>query len=324
MNRFAILLKREYWENRGGFLWAPIWTAIVMLSLIFIGACVAMWHASGRFNGDVQVGVSLKKLIMKIPPEEFHKIAFGYEAGMGGLWMLVQVVLFFVLFFYLIGALYDERKDRSILFWKSLPVSDFETVMAKVVTATLVAPALAFAATVALHVGFLAILSVFVAVNGVNPMDVVWGPAEPLSMWARMLATIPLTALWGLPTVGWLLLCSAFAKSRPFLWAVALPIAVGIANGVFSVMQTLSVPSSWYWGHVVSRILVGIFPGGWLFSDSFRQRLEIFGDGNLNAAVDWAAMGNALLDLEMWIGVAAGVAMIAAAIHFRRKRELAD
>jgi ABC-2 type transport system permease protein len=143
-------------------------------------------------------------------------------------------------------------------------------------------------------------------------------------MWARMLATIPMTALWGLPTVGWLMLCSAFAKSRPFLWAVALPMAVGVANGVFAIMQSLSVPSSWYWGHVVARILLGIFPGGWLVSDSFRRRLEVFGEGRPTDAVDWTTMGNALIDPELWIGVVAGVAMIAAAVHFRRQRELAD
>ena len=91
MNRFPILLKREYWEHRGGFVWAPIWTAGIVLFLCMIGMGAALWHTSGRFNGEIHVGVPLKRLIEKIPADEFGKVGLAIDGGLAGFWMLIQV-----------------------------------------------------------------------------------------------------------------------------------------------------------------------------------------------------------------------------------------
>jgi ABC-2 type transport system permease protein len=324
MNRFPTLLKREYWEHRGGFVWAPIWTAGIMLFFCLIGMGAALWHTSGRFNGEVHVGVPLKRLIEKIPPEEYGKVSLAIDAGLSSFWMVIQIVVFFVLFFYLLGALYDDRRDRSILFWKSLPVSDAETVASKVAMAMLVVPLFAWVVTVLMHIGFLLLLSGFVLINGVSPMQVIWGPGEPLNLWIRMLAMVPLNALWALPAIGWLLLVSAFARSKPFLWAVALPVAIGVFITVFDVFQTLKIPETWYWRNIVGRILLSIMPGSWFGSDFMRDRFRKFDENGPMEVIDWNAMGNVLVSPELWIGVVAGAAMIVAAIHYRRTRELAD
>ena len=323
MNRFGLLLKREYWENRGGFLWAPVWTSVVILVMTIIGMFVAVWHASGRANGEVHVGVPLKQLIAKIPPEEMSKLGFGLDSGLAGFWLVLQVVLFFVLFFYLLGALYDDRRDRSILFWKSLPISDTQTVLSKVVMAALVAPLLAWAATVALNFMFLVLLTVFVGINGVNPMTTIWGPAEPLVLWAKMLALVPINALWALPAIGWLLLTSSFAKSKPFLWAVALPVALGVLITVFELLDTIGIPDSWYWQNVAGRILVSLVPDSWIWlaDDNIIRGFERNGPVSV---LDWKLIGTVLASPSIWIGAAAGAGMIAGATWFRRRRELAD
>ena len=54
---------------------------------------------------------------------------------------MVNIVLGVVVFFFCLGALFDDRKDRSVLFWKSLPISDQATVLSKVAMALVVAPA---------------------------------------------------------------------------------------------------------------------------------------------------------------------------------------
>src|SRR5690606_7712994 len=95
--------------------------------------------------------------------------------SMGG---LLHTVLFFVLFFYLLGALYDDRRDRSVLFWKSLPISDTATVASKVITAMLVAPLLTFVGVIVLQLAVLVIVSVYVMAYGINPLTVIWGPAS--------------------------------------------------------------------------------------------------------------------------------------------------
>lgn len=325
MNRYVTLLKREYWEHRGGFLWAPAWAAIALLTMSLIGMGVATWHANRTFDGEIRIGVPLMKLLSEVPPEEMAKLGIGYEAALSSYWMLVQAVLFFVLFFYLLGALYDDRRDRSILFWKSLPVSDTETVLAKVVVAAIGAPLLAWGVTVALHLGFLGLLSAFVTLHGLSAMDLVIGPAEPLPLALKLLATVPVNALWAMPAIGWLLLVSAFARSKPFLWAVALPVAVGIAINVFDLLEALRMPDIWYWQHVVARILTSLVPASW-FAKAFIERLEHADDTGQPPEVllDWSMIGSALGSAELWIGVVAGAVMIAAAIHFRRTRELAD
>ena len=323
MKNLPQLMKREYWEHRGGFFWAPVWTAATLLFLCIIGMFVAMWHGSGRANGEVHIGVPLKQLIAKIPPEEMGKLGFALDGGLAGFWLVMQIVLFFVLFFYLIGALYDDRRDRSILFWKSLPISDSETVVSKVVMAALVAPLIAWAVTVALNFGFLVLLSIFVAINGVSPMETIWGPAEPIALWTKMLAVVPINAIWALPAIGWLLLTSSFAKSKPFLWAVALPVALGVMIAVFEVLESLRIPDSWYWQNVAGRILVSIVPGSWvwLLDDSIIRGFERNGP---NTLFTWDVIRTVLASTSMWIGAAAGAAMIAASVWFRRERELAD
>ena len=323
MNHLPQLLKREYWEHRGGMLWAPIWASGVLVFFVIMGMFTVLWHTSGRANGDIHVGVPLKRLLAKIPPEEMGKLGLGLDAGLAGFWIVLQVVLFFVLFFYLLGALYDDRRDRSILFWKSLPISDSQTVLSKVVMAALVAPLLSFVIAVLLNLVVMLLLTAFVAFNGVNPMTMLWGPAEPLALWGKMLLTVPVNALWALPAIGWLLLVSSYAKSKPFLWAVALPFAVGVMIAIFEFLETIGVPDSWYWQNIVGRILLSLVPGSWVFNldDELINRFDKSGPSEI---LSMDIITSVLTSPSMWIGAVAGIAMIAASVHFRRQRELAD
>jgi ABC-2 type transport system permease protein len=326
MNRFVILLKREYWEHRGGFLWAPVWAGIVLLVMTVVGVGAGLWHTSGRFNGDVHIGVPLKKLLEQHPPEQLPQLTHFVQGFLGSYWTVIQVVLFFVLLFYLLGALYDDRKDRSILFWKSLPISDLDTVASKVVTAVVTAPVFAFMIAVAVQIAALLLLSVACLVVGLNPWTMLWSPAHLPSYWLQTFAMVPINALWALPAVGWLLLVSAFARSKPFLWGVMLPIAVGVAIAMFDVFQAFQIPDSRYWVHVFARIIASLVPLSWVISGSVRDLFTKAGDGDVEIVevIDWSVMGAVLTSPTMWIGAAVGAAMLVGAVHYRRKRELAD
>src|SRR5690606_13712623 len=135
------------------------------------------------------------------------------------------------------------------------------------------------------------------------------------------LATLPLSAVWALPTVGWLMLCSAWARTKPFLWAVGVPVGAGIMVSWFDLMQTIAQPDIWFWEHVVARVLLGTFPGGWLkhASSSFENGIQSPED-----MLNLATLGNfysALGSMELWVGAAAGVAMLIAATRMRRWRD---
>ena len=129
MNTFGWLVKREYWEHKGGFYWAPIWVSGVMLLLTLLGIVVAESAASRiQVNG----GIPWREISERMSSGDFVHAGTGLDVAYVALAGLLCVVFFFVVFFYLLGALYDDRRDRSVLFWKSLPVSDTSTVLSKV------------------------------------------------------------------------------------------------------------------------------------------------------------------------------------------------
>jgi ABC-2 type transport system permease protein len=325
---FLWLLKREYWEHRGGFLRAPliaggVFVAILLLSMI-VAEATAMRHGINLGN------MNIDQISNHMSSSQIAEFNNGLNAGLMGMSIPIMATLFFVVFFYLLGALYDDRRDRSVLFWKSLPISDLDTVLSKVVTAVLVAPAFAIGATIAMHIAVLLLISVYAGIHGVNPLPLLWNPLPLLSMWIKLVLLIPVNALWALPTVGWLLLCSAFARSRPFLWAVAVPVAFGAMLGFTQLLQQLSIPSVWYWKNIVGRILFGIVPGGWLGVGGDGTLRAITGNGDVNIELDkydlvnsvlsWNHIAAVLGSIELWIGVIAGAGLIAAAIWFRRQR----
>src|SRR3546814_18250586 len=106
---------------------------------------------------------------------------------MASAWPLIALA--FVVFFYCLGALYDDRKDRSVLFWKSLPLSDSQTVLSKAASALLVAPLIATLAALATMLGFLVVASVMVMIHGGNPVALLWGPGSPMLLVGEVLAS---------------------------------------------------------------------------------------------------------------------------------------
>ncbi|MEG3788703.1 hypothetical protein V1318_01070 [Lysobacter sp. CCNWLW3] len=329
---FRLLLRREFWEHRGGFLWAPMVAGAIFLLLSIMGIGVGELAARRVMDSNSHAmistddgnfrlnGLDLSKLTEKLNSEDVRELGGAVDGllFMAGSWPLM--VLAFVVFFYCLGSLYDERKDRSVLFWKSLPVSDGQTVLSKVASATLTAPALAVAASLLTMIGFLLILSVVVMFHGGNPITLLWGPGSPFTVALNLLAGIPIYALWALPTVGWLMLCSSWARSKPFLWAIMIPLFAGIFVSWFDLMQLFNLESGWFWKNIVARSLVSVFPGGWIDAANIG---EINGEGPsvIHEVINLRTMYSVLGSLQLWIGAAAGAAMIFAAVRLRRWRD---
>lgn len=319
MKTLQWLLRREFWENRGGFFWAPVIAGGVFLVLNLLGLAIAM-AAAGRAH--IQIGlVKIDALLKSVDPEAIQAAVVGIDAMFLMVSAMIGVVTAIVVAFYCLGAFYDERKDRSILFWKSLPLSDRDTGISKATSALFVAPTIGLAAGVATSVGMLLLLCIFAAFHGQNLFGLVFWDAHPIKMTLLSLATLPLSAVWALPTVGWLMLCSAWAKTKPFLWAVGVPVGAGIMVSWFDLMQTIAQPDIWFWEHVVARVLLGTFPAGWLkhASISFENGIQSPED-----MLNLATLGNfysALGSVEVWVGAIAGVAMLVAATRLRRWRD---
>lgn len=319
MNTFSWLLKREYWEHRGGFLWTPFWISATILLFTVLGIIWAEVYAS-RIN--VQVGVSLESITQMVSSGQIAQAGRALDAAYVSFVMVPCIALFFVLFFYLLGALYDDRRDRSVLFWKSLPVSDTATVLSKVISAMLVAPLIALLVSTIAFALFLVVIGTWAALHGINPLPLL-AASRPFSLFGRMLLTIPADAAWALPTIGWLLFWSAFVRSKPFLWAVILPVLIFVANTWVGALGLPNIDRSVLLNDVLARLLFGIVPGSWLGDGTFSwlgRNAAMLQSGsvldNLAPATVYAKFATA----PMWIGILAGAAMIGAAIWMRGRR----
>jgi len=314
-NKMYWLVKREFWESRGGFLWAPLITGGIFLLLNLMGVIAA--EVIGARHG-VSFGASgkLRDVISQMDAGDMSQVGMALDIAMYSAMALIFVVLGFVVFFYCLGAIYDERRDRSILFWKSLPLSDSESVLSKVISATLVAPVIATLAGIVVGMLQLLILAITLSFHGVQVWQLL-GLAHPFRVTLNMLGHIPLYLLWALPSVGWLLACSAWARTKPFLWAIALPVATGLLVTWFGIMGLFNLPAGWFWQNIVARGLFSAFPGASLIGGD-----DVIHTGKDN--LDFMNLGNAyhlLGSANLWIGVLVGAALIAAAIWFRRWRD---
>jgi ABC-2 type transport system permease protein len=330
-HKFKLLLRREFWEHKGGFFWAPLWTGAISLALTLMALVVASVGmrkaaASGKMqiDGNVMVnGLDLSVISSRMDADAMRDLAGGIDISMFMSAMWPMIVLGFVVFFYCLGSLYDERKDRSVLFWKSLPVSDRDTVLSKAASALLVAPTLAVGAAIATMFGFLVLISLFVLLHNGNPVELIWGPGNPLKVAASLVAMIPVYAAWALPAVGWLMLCSAWSKSKPFLWAILLPVFSGILVSWFNLMNVFNLNDGWFWRNIVGRSLLSVVPGSWYTSPALHGNMatRIDNPGDFVDAIQIGKSWAIFATPELWIGALAGAAMIYAAIRMRRWRD---
>jgi len=234
-----------------------------------------------------------------------------------GVSVLYLFVMPFIAFFYLIDTLYAERKERHILFWKSLPTTDAETVIAKVLTASLVIP---FCFAVFMFASYLMFLLIggFELPKEVSVLSLIWKPAPILKMFLTSLYALLIMSLWFLPFTGWFLLSGSLIKRiHPFIVALVTPLVLMIFEGIF--FQT-SYLSDW-----VSERLVNWMPASFdgikEGSDfDFKIDGETFETGNVKPWTYIAPL-KFLSNVNFWIGALIGSAFIAGAIYIRRFRD---
>ena len=322
-NTFKWLLKREFWENRGGFLWAPLITGAIVCFLTAVMAVIGIIKFKRSEQGlDFNIGGDLAEHARQIG-------GIGDTALLIGI-SLTTLVLAFVVFFYALGCLYDDRRDRSVLFWKSLPASDLQIVLSKATWALLLAPIVAIVAGVLIGVVLWIIAGASLAAAGVPSASAVFTHAHPFSVIGNQLTMIPVYLLWALPAVGWLMLCSAWARSKPFLWAVLLPILACVMVSMAGILPGVGINYGAVWYTLVYRGLLSVVPGAWFpASNAFEANMQNAGNSDIQGPADLMRLMNVSnLDVlgtpDLWIGAAIGMAFIAISIYLRRWRELAD
>src|SRR5438093_2716605 len=137
-------------------------------------------------------------VLLMDPAKQRALISEPYDAAA----MMLIFTVFIVGVFYCLDALHGERRDRSILFWKSLPVSDLTTVLSKATIPLVVLPLVAFAITVCVQVIMVLQTSVVLIFHGLSPATT-WTHFPIFQNWLVLLYGLVAIALWHAPIYGW-------------------------------------------------------------------------------------------------------------------------
>ncbi len=319
MNTMKWLVKREYWEHKGGFFWTPAVVSAIMTLFLAITLIIAV--TVGKHHGIHINGTTVSDLSGAMGEQDKAEAVASLVNGYMGTGAPLFMVLGFVVFFFSLGALFDERKDRSVLFWKSLPVSDGATVLSKVATALVLAPLITMVFATLVGLASLILITTAAALSGLNLYGAVFGSAQVYLAPFQMLALLPVYIVWALPTVGWLMMVSAWARTKPFLWAVGAPLLVAALLSWFNAMFNFNWNISWFWQHVVARGLASVAPGSWFLFVHPEDAARLAGHDHVDMGTMVTQSWRVLATTNAWIGAAIGAAMIYASVRLRRWKD---
>jgi ABC-2 type transport system permease protein len=269
---------RELWENRSIYI-APLIVAAVILFGSFLGS----FHLPGL----------RRKALLLDPAHQRAAIERPYD--------IAAIMLIFTAFiigvFYCLDALHGERRDRSILFWKSLPVSDLTTVLSKATIPLVVLPIVIFATIVLTQFGMLLLSTAALLTSGLAGST--WANFNLFQQSLILLYGLIAIALWHAPIYGWLLLVSGWTRRATFLWALLPLIAI-------SFFEKITFNTAHFASMLKDR-LVGFAPAAFAFHTH---------------SVDSAAItpGTYLSTPNLWIGLVFAAIFLAAAVRLRRYR----
>jgi ABC-2 type transport system permease protein len=296
------LIKREIWEHRSIYV-TPIAIAVVV-SLVSLAGMVTV----SAFDKEVNVALFGAANIAGDAERQAALTVF----FLGTSWVFL-FALAILITFYSLDSLYAERKDKSILFWRSLPITDAETVISKLLTAVFVLPLFTVAAIIVTHLVNLVITTGWVMIKGGNAAHLVWGSVTLFDNWVAALVVTVASAIWMSPFIGWFLFVSAFTKRSPLLMAFMPLIIVPIIEWIF-------FRSKIFASAVFGRgEMIPLFREMDIehFFDEERMRVneEVV---SLLAHID---IGNFLLTPSVWVGVVVCGIFATAAIYVRRYRD---
>ena len=290
MKTFWMLVRREYWEHRMLWITPAAIAGLLLLAVTSFGAVHAV---------HLQADVDLGKGATPLTGDVFGMLTLAMSLP----FYLAAAILAFI---YLADCLYAERRDRSILFWKSLPVSDRETVLAKLFTGLVLIPFGCFLAAALTSIGASAIIALRAALGLVSNLPI-WDTGAWLQAKGVELYSIVALVLWYAPYAAYLLLASAWAKRSVYAWALIPPV-------LLVVMERTVFGTGYAWGFMRRG-----------FNELFRLVFHLNGAADRAAGVahgaPWAGVDPRplLQSVPFWIGLALAALMVWATIALRRR-----
>src|SRR2546430_6295162 len=270
---------RELWENRSIYI-APLIVATVVL----FGFLVSTIGLPERRHAVLMLDPAKARAAIETP----------YTMAA----IMLILTAFIVGVFYCLDALYGERRDRSILFWKSLPVSDLTTLLSKATIPLIILPLVTFAIVIATQLVMLLWTSVLLITHGMSPVSA-WTYFPLFSNSFVLLYGLAAIALWHAPIYGWTLLVSGWARRATFLWAVVPFLAVAF-------FEKITFGTS-HFALMLKDRLMGFAPNAFAF-------------GIHSVGCPQLTPGTYLSTPGLWLGLIFAAVFLAAAIRLRRYR----
>lgn len=299
MRRTLTLIRREVWEHPS--LWAaPLAVTVLMLFGAAFGRppIPTTGHETGSLPlAQAQMGQAIFALAV---------LAFGF---------VQYVTMSVVLWVYATDCLYSERRDRSILFWKSMPISDGATVLIKALVAIVIAPIWVYGLTLLTSLLALGIWTLRVWAGSLPPLF--WDTGTWLHIEGVSLVSLVAAMLWYAPLTSYLMLVSAWARRNVYLWVFLPPIVAALVERIA------------FGTHYLSTVLLYRLGSGWQSSLVVSiERLftgPAFSIGGPGAAPAQPFAGldvsHAFSNIDLWVGLAVAAAFLFVATRIRRYRD---
>jgi len=277
-------VKRELWEHRSLYI-APLAVA----ALILVGFTIGLVDLPAKLRTAAAAGGMNQRALVEQP--------YTFAA------LLLMGTTFVIGIFYCLDALYGERRDRSVLFWKSLPVSDVTTVLAKACVPLFILPLLTFAVTIVTQVCMLLVASGRLIGTGLS----VWSQLSFGEMtWTLFHHLVLGHGLWYAPIWGWLLFCSAWARRTPVLWATLPLLAVGL-------VEKIAFGTAYFGNWLGSRLMGGP-------ADPAPAPDNDHGVSMTMVGITGSTPSQLLISPGLWIGLALTAVFLALAVRLRHSR----
>ena len=270
---------REMWENKAIFIAPAIVSGVVLL-----GGLSSVPHLPKLRRAAMLLDENHRRAAIEMP---YNMVA-----------TMFIITAFIVGFFYCLDALYGERRDRSVLFWKSLPVSDSTTVLSKICIPLVIVPAVIFVAVVLTQALMLLITSAALASSGLA--GTTWANFSLLRESVILLYGLVVIALWHAPLYGWALLISGIARRATFLWSVLPPLVIAF-------FEKVTFNTAHFSGLIRDR-LFGFAESAFHF--------ELHHGINVDSLTPQRYFSSA----GLWIGLLFAVVFVAVALRLRRYR----
>ena len=288
------MIVREIQEHKVAFVYAPFFVSIILCfviaSVYFGGTNIQTDQfnfSTEYYDEEIRQAMQSVSSVSRIDIVRTGLLVLGFP---------ILLTVGFGLLAYSLSTFADERKDRSLIFWRSLPVSDLTTVLSKVFIVTLIVPLMVIPYIILLQLVAMTSASIFFATNDIVSFGWLWG-SYIITDWFRIIFSLWAQALWSLPLFLWLMLAGTYA-ARPIAGAIVPPVILIVLEGV--IFKTDLVLE-----FIENRI------GFWSRSDSFPKEYQEI------RVVDISDILLLFSTQAFWIGILASVILVAGIVYVR-------